>query len=342
MTTGNGSRTVRVGACLSLSGRYARFGRQAARALEIWRSMYGIGDLTIEDDRSDPNTLASVLPRVAANCDIVLGPYSTQLMKRAGRIAADGDFLLWNHGGSGDDIEAAYPGHVVSVPTPTRSYAIPYVQHLANDAAKQELRIVRGKGSFGRQVAAGAEQIALDLGFDTVHSCTSDELAQDVVPENWDMLSAGTFEDDVEIVRRATMMAHPPKRICSIAAGVREFGNEVKSTEGTFGIAQWFPGAERKALLGPTEHGFVEEYRKLANEVPDYPAVQAIAAAVIAVHCVVQAGGVSRELLWPTAAHLNTETLFGRFAIDQVTGAQVGHETTLVRWAGGGPGPVNG
>ena len=36
-----GSGRLRVGACLSLSGRYARFGSQAARALQVWAELDG-------------------------------------------------------------------------------------------------------------------------------------------------------------------------------------------------------------------------------------------------------------------------------------------------------------
>src|SRR5271166_3347969 len=72
--TAPGHRRLRVGACLSLSGRYARFGRQAARGLDAWRSLDGAADLIVADDRSDPRTLADALPGVAARCDVLLGP----------------------------------------------------------------------------------------------------------------------------------------------------------------------------------------------------------------------------------------------------------------------------
>lgn len=68
---------------------------------------------------------------VAPRCDVRLGPYSTQLMRTAGRLAADAGWLIWNHGGSGDDVEAAYPGHIVSVLTPASQYANPFLRHLA-------------------------------------------------------------------------------------------------------------------------------------------------------------------------------------------------------------------
>src|ERR1700722_13610992 len=111
-------RPVRVGACLSLTGRYGRFGTQAALGLEAWRSLDGSAELVIEDDQGSPRRLEDTLPRVARQCDVVLGPYSTQLMRTAGRVAADAGWLMWNHGGSGDDVEAARPGHIVSVLTP--------------------------------------------------------------------------------------------------------------------------------------------------------------------------------------------------------------------------------
>ena len=43
---------LRIGACLSLTGRFAQFGRQAAIGLEAWRSLNGDADLIVEDDRA--------------------------------------------------------------------------------------------------------------------------------------------------------------------------------------------------------------------------------------------------------------------------------------------------
>jgi len=76
-----GSHAIRVGACLSLTGRHARFGTQAARGLEAWRKLDGAAALIIEDDESSPHRVERVLPRVAGRCDVLLGPYSTQLMR---------------------------------------------------------------------------------------------------------------------------------------------------------------------------------------------------------------------------------------------------------------------
>src|SRR6266571_8163806 len=168
---------LRIGACLSLSGRYAQFGRQALRGLEAWCALDGAVEVLAEDDRSDRRTLEAVLPGVAARCDLLLGPYSTQLMRTAGRLAAQSGWLVWNHGGSGDDVEGAHPGHVVSVLTPTSRYAESFLLRLVGEpGTPPDLCIVHGPGSFGRQVADGAEAVARRVGIRTVRVAADDQV----------------------------------------------------------------------------------------------------------------------------------------------------------------------
>jgi ABC-type branched-subunit amino acid transport system substrate-binding protein len=326
-----------VGACLSLSGRYARFGTQAARGLEVWQSLDGAADLIVEDDKSGTGPLEAALRRVAAECDVLLGPYSTGLMRAAGRAAAEAGWLLWNHGGSGDDVEAAHPGHIVSVLTPTSRYAEPFLRKLAGLHEVARLWMAHGKGSFGRQVVAGAEASAQRLGIETMRVDPADGLPSAGQPAPWDLFCAGSFEEDVEMVGRARELAYPPRLICAVAAGVREFGEAAGDADGIFGVGQWFPGVARTPDLGPAEADFLTAYLARSGGVmPDYPAVQAVAGAVLAAHCARAARATMRETLWRSALVLDTRTLFGGFKIDS-DGVQVGHEAALVRWTGDGP-----
>ena len=328
------SAPLRIGACLSLSGRFGQFGRQAAAGLETWRQLTGDADLLIEDDRSDPRHLETVLPSVAANCDLLLGPYSSLLMRTAGRIASDAGLLLWNHGGSGD--EASWPGHVVSVLTPTADYFRPFIAHLQQETPHPVLRIAQGKGTFGRQVAEGAEEHARANEM-TVQRVDADGAFTGAPDGDWVLLTAGTFENDIAVVSRALQLTQPPRLICAVAAGVRGFGEAVQRPDGIFGIAQWFPGSLPEAGTGPAEDEFVATYSRLQGTAPDYPAVQAAATAAIAVLCARTAGSASRHSLWTAAAALDTSTMFGPFTIDPVTGAQTGHDTILVKWSNGNP-----
>jgi len=320
---------LRVGACVSLSGRFARFGRQAALGLETWRSLAGDFELIIEDDRSDRDTLAALLPDVAARCDLLLGPYSTVLTRVAVGIAADTCRLLWNHGGSGDDVQASRPGCAVSVLTPASQYAAPFVRHIADHPGAAPLCVVTGKGSFGRQVTAGAADAAHAFGIEVMRTGGPDFPA--CHSSAWNLISAGGFEDDVATVRSALKLPRPPRAVCSVAAGVREFSSAITNPAGIFGIGQWAPRTGLSAQIGPAETEFVTAYTQRTGTRPDYPAVQAVAAAVLATRCAQLAGGTTCELLWAAAASLDTTTLFGRFRV-RPDGVQCGHEPALVQW----------
>ncbi len=52
-------------------------------------------------------------------------------MRAAGEAMAEIDAVLWNQGGSGDDVQALCPGRIVSVLAPTSRYAVPFVQSRA-------------------------------------------------------------------------------------------------------------------------------------------------------------------------------------------------------------------
>jgi hypothetical protein len=304
----------------------------------VWAAADGGVGLRIEDDASDVRMLQAVLPGVAAHSDLLLGPYSTVLMRAAGDMAAEAGWLVWNHGGSGDDVETAHPGHVVSVPTPASRYAEPFLSYLARcPGPVPALRVVHGKGSFGRQVAGGAGAYARQLGFGRVSVGSAEAMLSGELPEDWALVTAGTFEEDTETVTRARSLARPPRLTCAVAAGVREFGEAVDNPDDAFGVAQWFPGSGQPSLLGLSEREFLAAYHAATCAPPGYPAVQAVATAVLAVHCARQAGRTDRDALWPVAASLDTATLFGAFKIDQATGAQTGHQTLLIRWADGKP-----
>jgi hypothetical protein len=326
---------IRVGVCLSLSGRYARFGCQAARALEVWRALDGHVDLVIEDDQSDPQALKRILPRVADRSHVLLSPYSTQLVRAAASLATAEGWLLWNHGGSGDDVETSHAGHLVSLLTPASRYAEQFIRRVLN-GQDLELWIVSGKGSFGRQVAEGADKAAQRAGHRTRRLEHRGAWPSSSPSAPWALFSAGTFEQDVATVRRAQDHPNPPATICTVAAGVQEFAREVEHPEGIYGVGQWFPSAVANSPeIGPSETTFLTAYTAHAKTRIDYPGVQAVAGAALAAYCARQAGPTAPERLWAQAAALDTETLFGAFKIDRMTGAQVKHQAVLVRWTDG-------
>lgn len=315
---------IRAGACLSLSGRFAPFGTQAVRGLRLWADAAG-AELTVLDDASEPAVLTERLAALAPEVEVLFGPYSTVLMRAAIPIARQAGQLLFNHGGSGGDLSR--PGEVVNVLTPARRYADPFITHLA-EIGGGPLFTTTGRGAFGRDVTGGAAEAARAAGIRT------GVLDPERPPAGqWDLISAGVYEDDVAAVRQARAMANPPRHICSVAAGVASFAGGVADPEGVYGIGQWAPGAVRTVDAGMDETAFLDAWSDRYGGTPDYPAVQAYAAGVIA-----DAAGAGAG--WGAVAGLDVTTVFGRFRLDAATGEQVGHASVLTRWRGGMAVPV--
>lgn len=310
---------IRAGACLSLTGRFAPFGIQAANGLRLWADTTA-AELTVLDDQSEPAVLTERLSGLVREVDLLFGPYSTVLMRAAIPVAAAAGRLLFNHGGSGGDLSR--PGEVVNVLTPARRYAEPFVARLA-EFGGAPLFTTTGRGAFGRDVTGGASEAARAAGIRV------EVLDVDRPPVGeWDLISAGVYEDDVAAVRRARAMANPPRYVCSVAAGVASFAGDVDEPEGVYGIGQWAPGAVRTLDAGMDEAAFLSAWTERYGGAPDYPAVQAYAAGVIA-----DAAGPGAT--WGMVAVLDVTTVFGRFRIDAATGEQIGHASVLTRWRGG-------
>lgn len=321
---------MRLGVVLSLTGRFARFGTQAADALRVWSGLVGDagGDIEVEiaDDAGQPGRVGPALQRLAADCDLLLGPYGTSTARAAARFAAETGRLVWNHGGSGDDVQAAAPGRFVSVISPTSRAGEPFARLLAQRHPGLPLRLHAGEGTFGPQVVAGVRAAAERLGVPV-------QDAVDVADGPHALFSAGRFEDDVAVV---ASLAPRPVALGTPAAGVQGFAEVVDDPDGVYGVAQWVPGGgptpDPEPDLGPSEDEFLAAWAARVGGLPDYPAVQAVATAAIARHCLDEAGP---DGLWDAAVAWRGTTLYGRFGIDPGTGAQRDHQVALVRWEGG-------
>lgn len=316
---------LRAGACLSLTGRFAQFGRQAEQGLRLWADRCG-ARLDIIDDRSDPAVVREALPQLADTSHVLFGPYSTVLMRAAIDATAGCGVLLFNHGGSGGALNV--PGRVVNILTPASRYAEPFVGTVTPQSVP--LYTARGPGAFGRDVITGAENAAKQAGILTPPLNLDDPPAGP-----WNLISAGVYEDDVATVRQARALSNPPWHICSVAAGVAAFRHDVGDPDGVFGVGQWAPGADEPVDVGMNEAQFLTAWRDRYGTTPDYPGVQAYAAGLIAEATVRTAGSTDRAKLWETVSALDFTTVFGRFRLDPDSGEQVGHDAVLTQWHNG-------
>ncbi|MGH2657959.1 MAG: ABC transporter substrate-binding protein [Actinomycetota bacterium] len=335
-----------VGAPLSLTGRYAFLGRLAATGLrQVVQGARTLGGIRMAEERLTPElhvvddggTRAGVRRALeeVAEADLLVGPYGSDLVDEAARWAAGCGRVLWNHGGSADQVERL-PG-VVSVPSSASRYLGPVLEALAESLPGAQVLVAAGRGPFGRSAALGAGEAADRLGMTLVGTMTPEEVPE--APDANVVLAAGTFAEDVELVRR---LRARPTAVAAVAAGISLFGPTLgPGAEGILGPSQWEEGARFSVDVGPRQADAVRALR--AEAVPtlrpgpggvDYPAAQAYAAGLVALRCAEEAGTTEDQALLETARGLRCTTFFGRFGLAG-DGRQEDHEILVVQWQQG-------
>ena len=333
---------------MSLSGRYASQGRLAAAGLrQVVADVSSAGGIRVGERRllpemlvlDDGGTRAGVRRALDAlgGADLMFGPYGSDLVREAAGWAAQRGRILWNHGGSADDVECL-PG-VVSVASPASRYLTAVLEAVAAHRRSARVLLAIGAGRFGHHAAHGARQAAARLGMSVVGVMPHDEVPE--APDAELLLMAGSFEHDVALLRR--LRVRPPV-IGAVAAGIGAFARELgRRAEGVLGPSQWEEGLQFVVDVGPRPADVVRALR--ARVLPrlsvgagpghvEYPTAQAYAAVLVALRCVQDAGSTDDEALRIAAHRLRCTTFFGRFGLG-ADGRQLDHDLVVVQWHAG-------
>ena len=310
---------LRAAVTLGLTGRYAVQAGQARSGLELWAGDDGV-ELDVRDDAGSPDVAAAAYRELlAGDFDIVLGPYGSGLVRRVAATVCGAHRLLWNHGGAADDL--ARPG-LVSVLAPASTYLVPLVTLCRRRV--ESVLLVGGSGPFARQVIEGAAREAATIGLPVSVA----ELAAWRVPASLagrGVLIAGTFDQDVDAVRRIRTAAVGVELVGCVAAGIHEFQARLGPlAEGVLAPAQWV-NRDRAVDVGPTAAAFARRFHARTGRIADYPAAQAAATGWLA------AEATRRRLTADEVHRWQTTTLLGAFALDS-SWRQVGYTPVVVHW----------
>jgi branched-chain amino acid transport system substrate-binding protein len=328
---------------ISLTGRYAHLGRLAAAGLHqavedvAHRGGVRVGgrilmpEVVVFDDGGTRAGVRHALD-VLARADLVIGPYGSDLVAEAARWSAERGRVLWNHGGSADEVQRL--SGVVSVPAPASCYLAAVLEAVADRVPGAQVLVAGGRGAFGRSAGRGASEAAARLGMGVVTVVPHDEVPDE--PDAEVLLTAGSFAEDVALIRR---LRRRPPVVAAVAAGLGAFAAHVRA-EGVLAPSQWEEGARFHPDTGPRPADvirslrarvtpFLEARQGLAGV--DYPAAQAYAAGLIALRCVQETGVVEDAALDAAARRLHCTTFFGRFRLGS-DGCQADHAVLVVQW----------
>jgi branched-chain amino acid transport system substrate-binding protein len=353
------SRDLRLGLSLSLSGKYAAMGRQAEAAIRrfvadtnagdgvvVDGSRYGLA-LECHDDQSRADRALAIYRELCCDrrCDLLFGPYSSGLTRAILPITRQAGMVLVNHGGADDGLHDRESRMVVSILTPASEYLVRFIDLLATlKFWRKRLAIAVAPTPFADAIAGGMEQtiaarrmwlrgVRLRLKFrgrfdpDRTTATLSRALRRNRINA---FASVGSYAHDLAIMRIAIAPPHSIPVLACVAAGITHFRDDLgEDAEGIVGPSQWEPELDIQPEIGPSPIDFAH---RMGDAASDYPAAQIYAAGLLTVAALRASGSLSQTSLRAAFADLRTTTFFGDFAIDRVTGRQIGHKMLLVQW----------
>jgi branched-chain amino acid transport system substrate-binding protein len=351
-----------IGLSLSLSGPHADMGSQAESALRLFvadtnaaggieiNGQHHLLELQCADDKGDQRRAASIYQELCSShrADLLFGPYGSGLVRVTAPIADGAGLLYVNHGGADDRIYQSGYRLLVGVLTPASKYMTELIRLVSIlKFWRKRVAFVAADSPFASAVAQGADAACAQRSIRRRGTTIRIKYRGRFDPQgNEDrfyrllrrnrinvLLSAGSYEHDVRVMRFASMERLSIPVLGCVAAGVNRFSRDLGSqAEGVIGPAQWDPSLEVQPLLGPTPAEFVARFRAMNGYEPDYPAAQAYAAGLLTVAALRAADSLESARIRAAFSHLRTSTLFGEFAIEPATGAQIAHQMLVVQW----------
>jgi ABC-type branched-subunit amino acid transport system substrate-binding protein len=316
-----GSSSTTAALTLSLTGSYARQGTDAAEGVRLWAETAGV-DLTVVDDHSTREAAVQAYTAWTRDVDLLLGPYSSGLVRAVAPLVCDAGRLLFNHGGSADDL--ARPG-VICLLAPASSYF-----HRAVDEAVarqvDRLVVVQSTGPFAKAVADGARTHARNQGLG-VRTVDADTLPEEETA-GAAVLVVGRFEHDIAVVGDLRRRGQRPALLAAVAAGIHAFGQELgDAADGVIGPVHWLP-TEHTPEIGPSGADFAAQFQRRTGREPSYVAAQAAAGGYLA-DAAYHLGFTVKDI-----PQWRTSTLLGDFALDTAW-RQTGYRMRTVCWQDG-------
>ena len=354
-------RELIAGLSISLSGRFQMQGRQALNGLLLWQSLVnaqggipvGAGDkrhvrLIWYDDYSQARRARENVFRLLCDddVDILYGPYSSGLTMAVAEIAEENKKVLWNYGGSSDEIFRHGWRYLVGIASPASDYlrALPHWLAEESPPLRRICVLYSGGGTFGWQVARGILESAATAARQSVELVPLNaplESQESILRTLFDIgpevvVLAGSFQDETAIMRIRQCWPNTVRVVAAVAAGLSAFSAELgQIAEGVLGPSQWEPGITFPNIAGPTSDWFFDSFQRQFDRPPDYIATASFASGLLLAECVRRAASFDDEKLRNTASDLDCNMLYGRFRIDPQTGKQTGHHVLLIRWQGG-------
>jgi len=257
--------------------------------------------------------------------------------------------VMVNHGGADDDLYRHKYRLLIGILSPASDYLLGFARLLSTlKLWRKRLALIAFPSRFASAVIDGLEQACKERSIYRrgVRIRIRENLSREPNDARATLIarlararinalaSAGSFDDDVALMRAVIAANLNIPVLACVAAGVEDFRKRLgDQADGIIGPSQWEPDLRVVPELGPSPQQFVRRMHAAAPGAScDYPAAQIYAAGLLSVAALSAAGALDQERLRAAFGDLRATTFYGEFALDRVTGRQIGHKVLLIQW----------
>ncbi len=333
--------TVRIGAALSETGRFAAEGRAVRQGYDTWlrwvNEEHGgirVGDgryraeIVYRDDESDPDRIGALIEQLIDEdeVDFLLGPYSSTLTGPASAAAeARGVIMVEGNGASDGLFERGYRN-------------LFYIGVIASDYTRSSIELLAERGArtavvahedtpFAASVAEGAQRhleangvevLAMrqyPVGVDNV-----DDLMTELAALEPDIFVGGGHYDDAVLFLRAAQAQGfgPDAMLITVGPANPQLLADVGSgADGVLGPTPWEPVMAYEDESFGSASAYADTYEDLWGEAPIYQAAGSTTAA-LALHLAIEAAGsLDTDAVRDALRDLDIDTFYGPIRFDE-------------------------
>lgn len=332
--------TIKFGAAISESGKYAREGSDVRQGYDLWAEWvndeYGgiqVGDerynveIIYYDDESDPDTGAILTEKLITDdeVDFLLGPYSSSMTMAASAIAEKYGMIMVEGNGSSESLFERGFQNLFAVLTPASQYTQSALEALAEQGAKSVV-IAYEDTAFPISVGEGAVKWAEEYGMDVLAVETypkdiADVSAimtkfRDLEPDVF--VGGGHFNDALLFVNAAEELGFSPDgMVITVGPSNPQFVEEVQAkAEYVIGPTQWERTMSWEGPYFGTAAAYGDKYEARWDEAPTYQAAESTAVGLAIQAAIEEVDTLDMDAVRQALFDLDIMTFYGPINFD--------------------------
>ena len=350
--SGEAQGPIRIGASLSLTGTYAKLGKNQHEGYKLCeKDLNAKGGLlgrkiefVVYDDQSTPATAVRLYEKLITEDKVegLMGPYSSPVTEASVNVTEKYKKVMVAPLAATTSIFKRPPDKKRHYVFMVISPAEVYLEGLIDTAAKRGLKtvaVVNEDTLFSKAAASGAVELAKKRGMQVIFqeaypkgNADFSALLTKVKSLNPDVIAAATYFDDaVALTRQMRELDVNPKAYgVTVGGDLPEFYDTLKtSADFIYGATQW-----EHVLPYPGNTEFFEAYKKEFGHEPSYHSTAGYAGCLIYTEAVKRAGSLDADRVREQLFKLEMRTVFGEYKVDQ-DGFQVAHKMVTFQWQEG-------